>query len=166
MVPEELAEFLSVCLIFDSSSKWWVAPLILPRSTYCIFKLCQCPSPPLWGLVWPWRQGRAGSNGTPEGWLIFGGGLNKWIIGWVRGWVDAWMRELFFLPLSSEGTGWTGWVMAGRERQLTVLTHRPTRTQTIACRILVTVAHWNLAQSRPGHPGRFCLEDLVSRSSA
>lgn len=25
--------------------------------------------------------GRAGSNGTPEGWLIFGGGLNKWIIG-------------------------------------------------------------------------------------
>lgn len=23
----------------------------------------------------------AGSNGTPEGWLIFGGGLNKGIIG-------------------------------------------------------------------------------------
>jgi len=36
--------------------------------------------------------GRAGSNGTPEGWLIFGEGLSAW----MGGYMDAWMRELFF----------------------------------------------------------------------
>jgi len=44
--------------------------------------------------------------------------------------VDTWVRELFFyFVLRGNRLNWLG---DGRERQLTVLTHRPTHTQTIA----------------------------------
>lgn len=70
ILPEELPKFLSVCFLTAHQVVvgYPGVPTVYLNCANLLSEVCFDPGD------------RAGSN-APEGWLVFGGGLNKYIIG-------------------------------------------------------------------------------------